>query len=253
MTFRFSQQSMFSAHWWVLLGLTLLVTALTTRLGFWQLGREEQKEQMYAQVLAQAQREPLRTADFVQTHLPAQDWERPVALEGEWLPQWTVYLENRSMNGRPGYWVFTPLRLAAQRVVLVQRGWVPRPVSAGHSLPSIETPQGHVHIAGRWVAPPSQMMELANSNTQALPAQGFVALRQNITMQALSQETGLDFVANVLQTGEASEGLLRDWPTQLPGADKNRAYALQWFALALLCVGLFAWFQIIQKLRHDPP
>ena len=62
-----------------------------------------------------------------------------------------------------------------------------------------------------------------------------------------------DFVANVLQTGEASEGLLRDWPTQLPGADKNRAYALQWFALALLCVGLFAWFQIIQKLRHDPP
>lgn len=251
MTFRFSQQSMFSAHWWLLLTLSLLMAALTTRLGFWQLGRAEQKEQLHAQLLAQAQLEPLRTADFLKAQLPPDDWERPVELDGEWLARWTVYLENRSMKGQPGYWVFTPLRLSHTRVVLVQRGWVARPVVAGSTLPRIETPQGGVQLTGRWVAPPSQMMELASANTQALSAQGFATLRQNINMQALSQETGLDFVANVLQTGEASEGLLRDWPTQLPGADKNRAYALQWFALALLCVGLFAWFQIIQKLRHD--
>jgi surfeit locus 1 family protein len=70
-------------------------------------------------------------------------------------------------------------------------------------------------------------------------------------MADLSRETGLTFAANVLQTGESSEGLSRDWPISLSGADKNRAYALQWFALSLLSIGLFCWFQIFLKLKHD--
>jgi surfeit locus 1 family protein len=81
--------------------------------------------------------------------------------------------------------------------------------------------------------------------------QGLSLLRQNIDMKSFSDETGLRLMANALQTGEPSEGLLRDWPTSLSGSDKNRAYALQWFALACVCIGLFAWFQIIQKIKHD--
>lgn len=250
MAFRFSSQSILSAHWWLLLCVTLLVTTLTTRLGLWQLGRAEQKEQAHAQVLAQGQMPALQTQDFLKTNKLENGLERRVALEGEWLTQWTVYLENRSMRGQPGFWVFTPLKLSSDRVVLVQRGWAGRDLVQSDKLPTIETPRGPVQVQGRWVAPPSVMVEL--SRPQASLAQGFQALRQNIDMPAYAQETGLTFVANVLQTGEPSEGLMRDWPANLSGADKNRAYALQWFALALLCVGLFAWFQIIQKIRHDP-
>lgn len=220
------------------------------RLGLWQLGRAEQKEQAHAQVLAQALRPALKTPDLTQAISPQQDLERRVDLEGEWLAQWTVYLENRSMRGQPGFWVFTPLKLSPDRVVLVQRGWVTRDWVQSDKLPVIDTPPGLVQVQGRWVAPPSVMVEL--SQPQASMGQGFQALRQNIDMPAFSHETGLTFVANVLQTGAPSEGLLREWPANLSGADKNRAYALQWFALAVLCVGLFAWFQIIQKLRHDP-
>lgn len=250
MAFRFSSQSIFSAHWWLLLCATLLVSALTARLGLWQLGRAEQKEQAHARVLAQGQLPTLKTQDFLRSAQPMDDLERRVALEGEWLPQWTVYLENRSMRGRVGFWVFTPLKLSPDRVVLVQRGWAARDMVQSDKLPNIETPQGIVQVQGRWIAPPSVMVELSQS--QASQSQGFQSLRQNIDMSAYAQETGLTFVANVLQTGEPSEGLMRDWPANLSGADKNRAYALQWFALALLCAGLFAWFQIIQKIRHDP-
>lgn len=250
MAFRFSSQSLFSPHWWLLLCATLLVSAVTTRLGLWQLGRAAQKEQAHAQVLAQAQLPALHTQDLLSPSAGQDNLERRVALDGEWLSQWTVYLENRTMQGRAGFWVFTPLRLSADRVVLVQRGWVTRDLVQSDKLPSIETPQGRVHVQGRWVAPPSVMVELSPS--QKLAQQGFQSLRQNIDMPAFARETGLTFVANVLQTGEPSQGLMRDWPAHLSGADKNRAYALQWFALALLSVGLFAWFQIIQKLRHVP-
>jgi surfeit locus 1 family protein len=154
------------------------------------------------------------------------------------------------MQGRPGFWVFTPLQLHPDRVVLVQRGWVARDLVQSDKLPAIETPQGLAKVQGRWIAPPSVMVELSQSQ-QASAKQGFQSLRQNIDMKALAQETGLVFVANVLQTGEPSEGLMRDWPAHLSGADKNRAYALQWFALALLCVGLFTWFQIIRKIKHE--
>ena len=47
---------MFSAHWWLMLAVTLLVTALTARLGLWQLDRAAQKEQAHARVLAQGGR-----------------------------------------------------------------------------------------------------------------------------------------------------------------------------------------------------
>jgi surfeit locus 1 family protein len=247
---RFSSQAMFSAHWWLMLAVTLLVTALTARLGLWQLDRAAQKEQAHARVLAQGQLPPLLSKDFLQTLQPTDGLERRVDLEGEWLSQWTVYLENRTMQGRPGFWVFTPLQLYPDRVVLVQRGWVARDLVQSDKLPAIETPQGLAKVQGRWIAPPSAMVELSQSQ-QASAKQGFQALRQNIDMKALAQESGLVFVANVLQTGEPSEGLMRDWPAHLSGADKNRAYALQWFALALLCVGLFTWFQIIQKIKHE--
>jgi len=46
------------------------------------------------------------------------------------------------------------------------------------------------------------------------------------------------------QTDAASDGLLRDWPQALSGSDKNRGYAFQWFALSLLSLLLFAWFQV---------
>jgi surfeit locus 1 family protein len=95
------------------------------------------------------------------------------------------------------------------------------------------------------------MFELQEKQTMPPTTQGLNLLRQNIDMKSFSDETGLRFLANALQTGEPSEGLLRDWPTSLSGSDKNRAYALQWFALACVCIGLFAWFQIIQKIKHD--
>ena len=252
MRLRFTSEGLFSLHWWFLLAMTVLVASITVQLGYWQLGRAQFKESVYATEQAQAILPPLTEQDFALRPDSSANLQRRIHVQGKWLSHWTLFLENRTLNGKPGFWVFTPLEIAPGQVLLVQRGWVARDLVQSDKLPPIETPTGLVHVQGRWVPAPSKMVEL--STTSALPSdsQRPGPLRQNIDMAAFSEETGLAFIANVIQTGAPSDGLQRDWPASLSGADKNRAYAMQWFALALLSVGLFAWFQIIQKLKNDP-
>ena len=91
-------------------------------------------------------------------------------------------------------------------------------------------------------------MELGAS---APASEGFAVLRQNVDLNEFRVQTKLPIVASVLQTGEPSEGMLRDWPQAISGADKNRGYAFQWFALSFLTLCLFLWFQVWKKKSND--
>ncbi len=70
-----------------------------------------------------------------------------VALHGEWVPQYTVLLDNKIYRGRPGYQVVQPLRIAGGKHVLVNRGWVAAPARR-EQLPEIRTPTGEVVLSG---------------------------------------------------------------------------------------------------------
>jgi surfeit locus 1 family protein len=95
------------------------------------------------------------------------------------------------------------------------------------------------------------MIELASPSAPTADIKVFQSLRQNLSIQEFEKDTGLKVLATVMEIAPPSDGLMRHWPTIISGSDKNRAYALQWFALAALSAGLFLWFQIIQKIRHD--
>ena len=147
------------------------------------------------------------------------------------------------MQGRPGFFVLTPLQLVdSNAVVLVQRGWAPRNFQDRMQLPPVQTPDGTVQVAGRVALPPSRLYEFEGGDS----AKGSSRIRQNLDLDQFRTETGLPLRTDITlqQTGEASEGLLRDWPAINLGVDKHYGYAAQWFALALLIVVLFAWFQI---------
>ena len=76
-----------------------------------------------------------------------------VVFKGEWQARHTVYLDNRPMNGKSGFWVFTPLMLQdTGQVILVRRGWAPRNFNDRALLPDVQTPVGVVTVAGR-IAP----------------------------------------------------------------------------------------------------
>ena len=234
---------------WIVLLAALAAVLLTLRLGWWQLSRAEEKIHYQTQLDAQMQLPPLETSSLLQSPALWDQTHRRVSLVGTWLPEKTVFLDNRSHKGRPGFWVMTPLTWSQGQVVWVQRGWVARdPVDANKAAP-VQTPSQVVQIEARISPELSQMTELKAPANLALEV-GQLRIRANLDKQAMQSLVSERVSAVVIQTGEDSEGLRRDWPVISSTAEKNKGYAFQWFALSGLIASLYIWFQWIGPLRH---
>ncbi len=222
---------------------TLLAVALTLSLGRWQLRRAAQKEAFQAHIDAGTALPKLTSQALTVQGDQLLQLHRLVLLRGRWLAQRTVYLENRQMNNRQGFYVVTPLQLeGSANVVLVQRGWVARNFIDRTLLPKIDTPAASVEIEGRIAPPPSKLFEFEASETGPI--------RQNLDMKQFASEVGAPLLGvSVQQLGPASEGLQRDWPPVEAGVEKHYGYAFQWFALSALLAILYVWFQIVSPLH----
>lgn len=242
------------------LGVLACVAALclASSLGFWQLGRAADKQALHAAQQSRGAAAPL-AAGAVQAALQAapsndaavqQLLHRPVALQGQWLAAHTVYLDNRPMQGRPGFWVFTPLQLASGDVVLVQRGWIARNFQDRLALQPVQTPAGVVTVQGHLAGEPAQLYALGDG-AHAMPAPGAPQIYQNLRLADWAQRAGLPlWPVTVVQSGPPSEGVLREWPQPLSGVDKHYGYAFQWFAMAAVLLALLLWFQLWVPLRR---
>lgn len=233
------------ARRWLVAAAAAVGVAVTAALGFWQLGRAHQKEALAAAIAAQRERPPLAQQALLEAPQPAALVHAPVRLRGTWLAARTVWLDNRQMAGRVGFYVVTPLRLAGtERVVLVQRGWAPRNFTQRDALPPLETPAGEIELTGRIAPPPAKLYQF--DGAAAGP------IRQNLDLPAYAAETGLDLLpVSVQQTGAPSQGLQRDWPEAGgSGPEKNYGYAVQWWALSALIAFLYVWFQFLQPRRR---
>ncbi len=235
----------------VLLLLTLAGMALTGALGRWQLARASERQAVQAAEQAAERMPDADLASLLAARSPAAQQallHRSITLQGHWLPERTLYLDNRVMAQRPGFYVLTPLQITGQRaVVLVARGGAPRNAADRTVLPPLQTPTAEVQVHGRLVDHMPSFF--------ALGAESPGPIRQNIDLQAYASESGLPLTAlMVQQEGAPSEGLQRDWPLASSGADKNLSYAFQWFSLCALMGGLFLWFQVVRpfySFRHS--
>ena len=107
---------------WLVFVAALLLSAATARLGFWQLDRAAQKTALQQSLNEQRQRPVLALAELAHSaEQAAAQVNRALVLQGQWVSERTVYLENRQMNGRVGFYAVTPLLLTDGSVVLVQR------------------------------------------------------------------------------------------------------------------------------------
>ena len=233
-------------RFWLVTLAAILMAVLTFSLGQWQLRRAAQKETLQAVVERQKLVPALDNRALSATKNIADVMHRQALLQGVWQDAHTVYLDNRPMSGKSGFWVVTPLALeGGPRWVLVQRGWVPRDFNDRSRLPAVLTPQGLVTVSGRMAPPPSKLYEFDGVQTGRI--------RQNLDIAAFSAEVGQPLLpASLLQTDAASEGLLRDWVAPATGIDKHHGYAFQWFALSALIVSLYVWFQLILPRRPAP-
>jgi surfeit locus 1 family protein len=233
-------------RFWLLSLVAAAGVAGTMALGFWQLSRAAQKEALQAAMVSRSRLAPVQVGELLQ----ASDYEplvhRNASLRGTWVSARTLFLDNRQMNGKPGFYVVTPLMLEGQdKAVLVERGWVQRNFLDRTQLPQVPTPAGVVEVTGRIAPPPSKLYAFSGAETGAI--------RQNLDLRAFRAESGLPLIGvSLMQTAAADDGLQRDWPEANLGVAKHYGYTFQWWALSALIATLYVWFQIVRRIRPAP-
>lgn len=238
---------------WLVLVAALALCLLTGRLGWWQLDRAAQKTAQQAALDQRGALPPLPMADWPANAAQVAAYEhRRTQAQGVWLNEFSVYLDNRPLNGRSGFYLVTPLRLDDGTAVLVQRGWLARDAADRTRLPALPPASGPVQVAGRIAPALSRVYEFDSA------ASG--AIRQNLDPSVYASESRLKLKPWVLlqddSPGAAPDGLLRQWPAPNLGVQKHHGYAFQWFSLSALTAGLYVWFQLLRPrrlARHHKP
>jgi surfeit locus 1 family protein len=235
----------------VILIATIVGVAVTANLGAWQLRRAAQKIALQDALESRATLSVLTAPDLARDAAQAEAQHfRRVHLRGRWVAARSVFLDNRQMAGRVGFYLVTPLQLEGRPVaVLVQRGWVPRDQRDRTLLPPVPHAAGIVEVDGLIAPPPARLYEFAPSTSGTI--------RQNLDLDEFTLETGLALAPlSVLEStersdspGTAGDGLLRQWPRPAVDVQKHYGYAFQWFALSALMAGLYVWFQLVRPRR----
>ena len=199
---------------------------LTLALGLWQLDRAQQKEALAGKQAELARAPALRIENA--SSLPQAFELRQVEAYGRFEPAGVVWLDNRVRSGLVGYEVVMPLRISASGArVLVNRGWIAG-TGDRQRLPVVKTSESELTVSGRAVIPGKRIYELGGDAGQG-------RVWQNLTIERYRTRAGLDVLPFMIeQTNDTGDGLLREWPAPDRGADINRSYAIQWFALAAL-------------------
>ncbi len=220
------------------IALGVVVTVVTAMLGNWQTRRGDAKEAMQARRDAAEAAAPVEVSSLPALAATAESLPRRVRLAGLFLPDATVMIENRFLNGVTGFLVVTPMRIGADSVVLVNRGWIARDLRDPAAMPRIATPPGMVEIEGLAVERVSRLLELSRPQPLRVPG-----IWPNLDFDEYEQATGLHVARFVVQqTSVQPDGLQRSWVRPDYRVETHRGYALQWYGLALLSGGLTVYF-----------
>ncbi len=214
----------FAPRLWSTIAAAVVITIMV-QLGNWQLSRAQEKEWRQEQ-LDRLSNEPA----IVLPALPVilEDFQyRQVEVRGEYIPEHTIYLDNKIHRGVAGYHIVTPLRIGTSTMhVLVNRGWAPAD-SDRSKLPQVPVPAGQVVVSGIATTAVQKTLELSK---EIVSGQVWANLDpdryQSITGIALQP-------VMILQTDDVKDGLVRQWARPDSGSAKNWGYAVQWFSMAL--------------------
>jgi cytochrome oxidase assembly protein ShyY1 len=212
---------------------TILLCVLGIVLGQWQSRRANEKERTKELIMVQANLPPV---SFDVTANAKDMMFRKVSIQGEFIADWPIYLDNRSLHGVAGFYVLMPFHLKDSDVyIMVVRGWLPRNPNNRLELPKLLTPHGQIHLIGRVRASLDRVLQLGK------PAElSRAVIVQNLDIDSMRKKTQLKFTDFFIeQISEEPDNLRRDWSQAGTGSEKHRAYAFQWYVLSVMAFIFF--------------
>ena len=235
-----------SVSWYWFLGYVLLVSLLC-RLGFWQLDRAEQKQESLMQ-----QQQAMQAAPVNINQISKSDLQRyqQVEISGHFDTEHSFLLDNQILDAKAGYFVFTPFIYDVTKpAILINRGWIALSQDR-RQLPNIETSSTKMTLKGRINQFAKPGLELDNAET---PTAGWPAVVQIMKASVLAVNLGYEIEDYQLELApDQPDGYKRQW--QLAVAippEKHRAYAVQWFGLAVTLTVLCIWLVFRNKRERS--
>lgn len=146
-------------RWLGLAALMVLLAVIMVGLGGWQLDRYRQRSEINARIDRATRSAPAELSGVVaapaggekvgRAPVRVAEWSR-VTVTGRYDQAYQVLVRGRTLDGRVGYEVVTPLRLDDGSAVLIDRGWLPYPPGAATAAPDVPpAPAGPVTVVGR--------------------------------------------------------------------------------------------------------
>jgi surfeit locus 1 family protein len=226
--------------------LTIVGTALLMQLGFWQLGRAEQKQTLLNQY-TKGQQSQVEISPQNSSALPR--YQRG-QVTGRYDPSHQILLDNMpSHTGQPGYRVLTPLQTSAGWL-LVDRGWLPLGATRS-DLPDIAVSDAERTITGIIDELPRAGLELDIPPVDA--SAPWPRVLSFPKQSALEQQLGRKLISGVLLLDASQpEGYERFWEAHIGlTPERHIGYAVQWFALAAAAVIIFIVISFRTKKATD--
>lgn len=210
-------------------------------LGVWQLERLEWKKDLIAERAAQL---ALPTVEI--SMVPVDGWQafelRRVRVSGAFLHDKSIEISSRSLGGRPGVHIVTPMRLAdGSGFLLINRGWAP-PQNARRAA-EFHTPSGVIQLDGilragarsnDWVPDnePSNGVWFYADPPAMAAAIGLTGARPYL-LEAEEIKT-----ANSYPVGGQTVTSVRN---------NHLQYAITWFGLAAALIAVFVVYQVKRR------
>jgi surfeit locus 1 family protein len=232
---------------------SVVAFAILVSLGVWQLDRKAWKEGLIATIGQRLSAPPVAlpaTASWPQL-TAVQDEFLQVAMTAEFIHEqdadvYTIGSTMRDGTSGPGYWVFTPARLGDGAIVMVNRGFVPegRQNPATRSEGEISGPVNMVGVL-RWPEPPGLFTPAGD------PARNIWFSRDSKAIAAAKGVSAAPFYVE-LESPDPPGGLPRTGRLHAVLPNNHFGYALTWFGLALVLVGVYGTWLFSNLRKHSP-
>ncbi len=239
---------------WVVGQVLVVVVAVTfVSLGFWQLRRLDERRDRNAVIAARADA-TVRPVDEVVGPDVALDGVdelvyRRVSATGTYDTDGEVLVRSRSLEGRPGYHVVTPLRTGAGAALMVNRGFLPlSPEDLPGARRDARPPRGPVTVTGLLFA----TQERGGFGPRE-PARGRLSQVSRIDLARLGAQYDRDLYPVYLQLDRQRPAQPGGLPVVLPpperGEGPHLSYAVQWFLLAT--VAAVGWPLLVRRAARE--
>ncbi|STX50601.1 Uncharacterized conserved protein [Legionella busanensis] len=213
----------FTFNWLMIMGV-IFSSSFFIYLGIWQLNRAHEKKSMLITEKYLSEKSPIKW----QVNSNPKQYQQ-IIVQGQYLPQ-NFLLDNQHYEHQFGYNVLTPLLLSDGKVILIDRGWIKGDLDR-RKLPTITFLNKSLQLLGQVYYPSSKNWVLGQILEEKTPNLAVIEQIDPVKISQFLHKSVYPFIIRLHKLEK--NGYIREWAVISMPPARHKAYALQWFAMAL--------------------